>query len=87
MVDSCLVKRIHALYYDDELYDDPIKMIAFHDLMGELFSRSGITETLMENNPDLLGPEELKERALSGEPLDEIARDGLDRLNKNRGKM
>lgn len=77
-----IVQQIHKLYYDADVFKDPVMMMIFHDKMSELFNYAEITETLCDYNPDLLGPSELKKRASEGEQLNEIADDGLKRMDQ-----
>lgn len=54
------IKCIHALWYNDPL-SDPERAIALHSHLEVLFNWANITDTLCENNPGEITPDQVKQ--------------------------
>jgi hypothetical protein len=52
------IRCIHGFWYRGKFLEDPVEAIKLHSHMEDLFNFAGITETLCENNPDLMSPDE-----------------------------
>lgn len=55
-----LIKNIHHLWYQEDCFQDPSKVIRLHGFMGELFDFAEITSTLVEHNPDKISPDDFR---------------------------
>lgn len=57
------IKCIHKMWYDGTWMSSPEGTINMHRHLAHLFNYAGITETLCENNPDEMSPDEFLEAA------------------------
>lgn len=59
-----VIRCIHRIWYADNpaWTESPKMALELLEHMSELFNYAGITETLVENNPDKMSPEDFKER-------------------------
>lgn len=54
---KALIKKLHRVYYCEDVLENPQRYLEFHGFLQELFNYAGITDTLVSNNPNEVSPE------------------------------
>lgn len=55
---KAIIRCIHSIWYKGDFFTNKGEALNLHQHLSSLFNFAGITDTLCENNPDKVTPEE-----------------------------
>ena len=52
------IKTVHTMYYDGTFLQNPVKAVRWHRALEVLFNHALLEQTLVDNNPNEVSPDE-----------------------------